>query len=62
MLMGRAFPRSVFHGYDYHPASIDRARILAEEGELDARAQVRSVAARELGTAEHGAQGTYDPW
>jgi SAM-dependent methyltransferase len=31
ILMAQAYPKSSFHGYDYHQASIDGARALAEE-------------------------------
>ncbi len=48
LLMARAYPRSVFHGYDYHEASIDRARIIAEESELDDRARFHTVPAAGL--------------
>jgi len=35
ILMAQAFPNSVFHGYDLHPESIDRAREAAEEAGVD---------------------------
>ncbi|MFF3557399.1 SufS family cysteine desulfurase [Streptomyces tsukubensis] len=49
LLMAQAYPRSVFHGYDYHRESIDRARIIAEERELDDRTHFHTVAAADLG-------------
>ncbi|MGV9315889.1 SufS family cysteine desulfurase [Streptomyces sp. NPDC003691] len=48
LLMAGAYPRSVFHGYDYHRESIDRARIIAEERELDDRTHFHTVAAADL--------------
>jgi cysteine desulfurase/selenocysteine lyase len=60
LLVARAFPRSVFDGFDYHQASIDRARIIAEENELDDRVRFQTVAARDLGTAPRGDAGRYD--
>jgi SAM-dependent methyltransferase len=37
LLMAQAFPRSRFHGYDVHPASIDEARRNADEAGLAGR-------------------------
>ncbi|WUT39983.1 class I SAM-dependent methyltransferase (plasmid) [Streptomyces sp. NBC_00690] len=48
LLMAQAYPRSVFHGYDYHQDSIERARIIAEERELDDRTHFHTVAAGDL--------------
>jgi 2-polyprenyl-3-methyl-5-hydroxy-6-metoxy-1,4-benzoquinol methylase len=31
VIMAKAFPASEFHGFDYHPASIERAREVAEQ-------------------------------
>ncbi|MEW1552086.1 SufS family cysteine desulfurase [Streptomyces tsukubensis] len=52
LLMAEAYPRSVFDGYDYHQPSIDRARIIAEERELDDRTRFHTAAASELATTE----------
>jgi SAM-dependent methyltransferase len=35
VLMAEAFPESEFHGFDYHPASIERAREAAADAGLD---------------------------
>jgi SAM-dependent methyltransferase len=35
VLMAEAFPNSEFHGFDYHPASIERAREAATEAGID---------------------------
>ncbi|WP_405008792.1 methyltransferase domain-containing protein [Kitasatospora purpeofusca] len=45
LLMAEAFPESVFFGTDYHPASIERARMLAEERGLDHRVRFEVAAA-----------------
>jgi SAM-dependent methyltransferase len=37
VLMGEAFPRSTFVGYDYHPASIERAREAARRAGVEGR-------------------------
>ena len=39
VLMARAYPRSAFFGFDYHPASIERARKLAAEAGVGDRAR-----------------------
>jgi SAM-dependent methyltransferase len=36
IVMARAFPKSSFVGYDYHPASVERARDAAREAGVDA--------------------------
>nr|WP_323445513.1 class I SAM-dependent methyltransferase [Streptomyces sp. YSPA8] len=54
LLMAKAYPRSVFHGYDTHRESIDRARIIAEERELDDRARFDTVPAAELARSGRG--------
>lgn len=35
ILMAKAYPKSQFIGFDYHPASIDRARLAAKEAGAD---------------------------
>jgi SAM-dependent methyltransferase len=35
IIMARAYPKSTFHGFDYHPESIARAREIAREAGLD---------------------------
>ncbi|MCW5251458.1 SufS family cysteine desulfurase [Streptomyces sp. SHP 1-2] len=54
LLMARAFPRSVFHGYDYHQPSVDHARVIAEDRGLDDRASFRTLAAAGLDAADVG--------
>ncbi|WP_329558151.1 SufS family cysteine desulfurase [Streptomyces uncialis] len=48
LLMSRAYPRSVFHGYDPHRESVERARVIAEEQELDDRTHFHTLAAADL--------------
>ena len=47
MLMARAFPRSQFIGFDYHPASIERATALAAAEGLGERVRFAVAAAKE---------------
>lgn len=54
LLMAKAYSRSSFHGYDYHQESIDRARIIAEEHELDDRAHFHTIAAADLTASSDG--------
>ncbi|WP_323182247.1 class I SAM-dependent methyltransferase [Kitasatospora purpeofusca] len=60
MLMAQAFPRSAFSGFDCHQPSIDRARIIAEERELDDHVRFTAAAAAELAPADSSDQNTYD--
>lgn len=48
LLMARAYPRSVFHGFDCHQESVDRAAVIAEERGLDGNTRFHSVPAAEL--------------
>ncbi len=47
ILLAQSFPRSSFFGFDYHPASIDRARELAAEAGVDDRVTFDVAAAAE---------------
>lgn len=52
MLMAKAFPKSRFHGYDYHPASVERARASADKEGLSGRVHFEVAAAKDFpGTA-----------
>src|SRR5579885_2656975 len=53
IVMARAYPQSTFIGFDYHPASIERARELAREVGVAQRVSF------EVGTAKNY-PGTYD--
>ncbi len=46
ILMAQAYPRSRFVGYDYHPASIDRAREAARQAGVDDRIRFEAEAAK----------------
>ncbi len=37
IVMAKAFPKSTFHGFDYHAPSIERARRLAQDAGLDSQ-------------------------
>lgn len=54
LLMAGAYPRSVFHGYDYHQESIDRAQVIAEERELDGHTHFHRVPAADLASHPEG--------
>ena len=49
VLMAQAFPASRFHGFDYHGASIDRARAAAAEAGVADRVSFDVAAAKEFG-------------
>ncbi|WP_322973723.1 class I SAM-dependent methyltransferase [Actinacidiphila yanglinensis] len=48
VLMAQAYPRSRFHGFDFHPASVDAARRLAEEAGVADRVTFEVAAADEF--------------
>ena len=48
LLMARAFPRSRFVGFDYHAASIERARALAADEGLSDRVRFEVAAAKDF--------------
>ncbi|WGF90166.1 class I SAM-dependent methyltransferase [Marinivivus vitaminiproducens] len=45
VLMAEAFPRSRFHGFDYHAPSIDRARAIAKAAGVDDRVTFETASA-----------------
>jgi SAM-dependent methyltransferase len=47
ILMAQAFPNSEFVGFDYHRASIERAREAARQAGVDARVRFEVAAAKE---------------
>ncbi len=49
VLMAQAFPASRFHGFDYHAASIDRARAAAAEAGVSDRVTFDVAAAKDFG-------------
>jgi SAM-dependent methyltransferase len=46
IIMAKAFPKSAFVGFDYHPASIERARQSAHEAELGERVRFEVAPAK----------------
>lgn len=54
ILLAQAYPRSIFIGYDYHLASVERARRTAQEAGLDGRVRF------EVASATEYAGGAYD--
>jgi len=55
IIMARAFPNATFLGYDYHPASIERARRRAEAVSLGDRVRFEVASAK-----EYPGRGAYD--
>jgi 2-polyprenyl-3-methyl-5-hydroxy-6-metoxy-1,4-benzoquinol methylase len=47
VLMAQAFPASEFHGFDYHPESIERARRVAEEEGVAGRTRFEVATAKD---------------
>lgn len=47
IVMARAFPRSVFTGFDYHPASVQHARAAAEQAGMSDRVTFEVASAKE---------------
>jgi SAM-dependent methyltransferase len=48
ILMAKAFPRSTFIGYDFHPSSIEQARVHAEQHGANANAKFEVAMASEF--------------
>ena len=48
LIMARAYPRSIFVGFDYHQESIDRAAELADEAGLGDRASFQKATAQDF--------------
>ena len=48
ILMAQAFPRSTFVGFDYHEASIERARTAAQEAGLEDRVRFEVASAKQF--------------
>ncbi|WP_394846410.1 class I SAM-dependent methyltransferase [Pendulispora brunnea] len=46
VLMAKTFPRSTFHGFDYHPESIEAARHAAEDAGVEARTSFETAPAK----------------
>jgi 2-polyprenyl-3-methyl-5-hydroxy-6-metoxy-1,4-benzoquinol methylase len=47
ILMAQAYPESTFHGYDYHEASIERARQIAESEGVSANTEFEVTSGKE---------------
>jgi 2-polyprenyl-3-methyl-5-hydroxy-6-metoxy-1,4-benzoquinol methylase len=48
ILMAQAYPDSTFHGYDYHDASIERARQIAEAEGVSGNTEFEEASAKEF--------------
>jgi SAM-dependent methyltransferase len=60
ILMAEAFPSSTFVGFDYHPASIERARQAAEEAGVADRASFEVAAAKEFPGEDYDLVAVFD--
>jgi 2-polyprenyl-3-methyl-5-hydroxy-6-metoxy-1,4-benzoquinol methylase len=48
ILMAQAYPESTFHGYDYHDASVERAREIAEAEGVSGNTEFEEASAKEF--------------
>lgn len=48
ILMAQAFPESTFHGFDFHPPSVEAARAHAAEAEVSDRTHFDTCAAKDI--------------
>ena len=48
LIMAKAFPKSTFHGYDFHDRSIEQARQRAAEAQLGERVEFHQATARDF--------------
>jgi SAM-dependent methyltransferase len=60
IIMARAFPRSTFVGFDYHPASVERARKRAAEAGVADRVRFEVSSAQEFPRADWDLVGFFD--
>jgi ubiquinone/menaquinone biosynthesis C-methylase UbiE len=52
ILMAQSFPKSTFHGFDFHPPSIDMARAKAAEAGVEGHTRFHAASAKELPALE----------
>jgi SAM-dependent methyltransferase len=60
IIMATAYPESTFAGFDYHPASIERAREAAREAGLSDRVSFEAASATEFGGAGYDLVCNFD--
>jgi SAM-dependent methyltransferase len=60
IIMARAFPNSEFHGFDYHEASIERAREAAQEEGVGDRISFAVAAAKDYPGADYDLVCVFD--
>ena len=60
ILMAQAFPNSRFTGFDYHPASIERARAAAEEAGVADRADFQVASAKDYPGRDYDLVAIFD--
>src|SRR3546814_4113664 len=60
IVMAKAFPNSRFFGFDYHPASIERAQRAAEEAGVADRVAFEVAPAKEFPGADYDLVAFFD--
>ncbi len=60
VLMAQAYPNSHFYGFDYHPASIDRAREAAKEAGVDDRVEFAVASAKDFDGGDYDMIAIFD--
>ncbi|MFT3863363.1 MAG: class I SAM-dependent methyltransferase [Solirubrobacterales bacterium] len=60
VLMAEAFPDSEFHGYDYHPASIERAREAADAAAVGDRIDFEVATAKDFPGDDYDLVAVFD--
>ena len=60
ILMARAFPNSEFVGFDYHPASVDRAREAAKQAGVEAHCRFEAADSRSFPGAGYDLVACFD--
>ncbi len=60
ILMAKAFPKSHFHGFDYHAPSIERAKRAAKEAGVGDRVTFRQASAKEFPAGNYDLVAMFD--
>jgi SAM-dependent methyltransferase len=60
IIMAEAFPRSQFTGFDYHPASIERAREAAKEAGVEERVHFDTASAKDFPGEDYDLVAVFD--
>ena len=60
VLMAQAYPNSHFYGFDYHPASIERAREAAKEAGVEDRVEFAVASAKDFDGGDYDMIAIFD--